>query len=173
MSGWRLGYAVTAAPLADSLSKMINTSLSCVAPLVQAAGQAALQHDANERDEVMGRFRSKVELLVGELPKVVGVTVLMPPGTFYVFPDVSTHCKRLGIRSHGLAMYLLEAADERLGVACLGGECFGPAGAGFLRFSCAEPDDRLKKAVAFLAEALTRDDRVERYLESNPRYRIA
>ena len=56
----------------------------------------------------------------------------MPAGTFYVFPDVSEICRRLRITSHGLAMYLLEGADEKIGVACLGGECFGPAGAGFL-----------------------------------------
>jgi aspartate aminotransferase len=172
MSGWRLGYAVTSAPVAETLSKMINTSLSCVPPLVQAAGQAALEHDSAERDEVMGRFRAKVELLVAELRKVDGVKVLMPPGTFYVFPDVSAHCQRIGIRSHGLAMYLLEAADDRLGVACLGGECFGAAGTGFLRFSCAEPDDRLVRAVGFLAEAVQRTDRVARYLEKNPRYRL-
>ncbi len=152
---------------------MINTSLSCVPPLVQLAGRAALEKDADERDEVMGRFRRKVELLVEELRRVDGVKVFLPAGTFYAFPDVSAICQRLGIRSHGLAMYLLEAADDRLGVACLGGECFGTAGQGFLRFSCAEPDDRLRRAVAFLAEAVTRADRVEQYLRTNPHYRLA
>ncbi len=68
-------------------------------------------------------------------------------------------------------MYLLEAADDHLGVACLGGECFGPAGQGFLRFSCAEPDERLRQAVAFFADALTRTERVKGYLQANPRYR--
>src|SRR5205085_11077181 len=135
-------------------------------------GQAALEQDAQERDEVMAKFRRKVELLVGALREVPEVKVLMPAGTFYAFPDVSAVCRRLGITSHGLAMFLLEAADERLGVACLGGECFGPAGQGFLRFSCAEPDDRLRQAVAFLAEAVTRTDRVARYLDANPRYRL-
>jgi aspartate aminotransferase len=172
MSGWRLGYAVTSAPVAELLGKMINTSLSCTPPIVQLAGQAALEHDAVERDEVMGRFRRKVELLVTQLRQVEGVTVLMPPGTFYVFPDVSAHCRRLGIRSHGLAMFLLEGADDRRGVACLGGECFGAAGQGFLRFSCAEPDERLVEAVAFLAEAVTRTERVNRYLETHPHYRL-
>jgi aspartate aminotransferase len=170
MSGWRLGYAVTSPGLAEILGKMINTSLSCVTPIAQWAGQAALEHDAAERDEVMGRFRKKVELLVSDLRRVAEVRVLMPAGTFYAFPDVSAICRRLGIQSHGLAMYLLEGADEHVGVACLGGECFGPAGQGFLRFSCAEPDDRLHQAVAFLAEAVTRTDRVARYLEANPRY---
>lgn len=171
MSGWRLGYAVCHERVADVLSKMINTALSCVPPLVQLAGQAALEHDSAERDEVMGRFRKKVELLVRALRDVPEVRVLMPAGTFYVFPDVSAVCQRLGITSHGLAMFLLEAADDRAGVACLGGECFGPAGQGFLRFSCAEPDERLLDAVTFLREAVTRQDRVNRYLEQHPKYR--
>src|SRR5205823_3445425 len=123
-------------------------------------------------DGTMARFRKKVELLVNELKKVDGVTVLMPAGTFYAFPNVSAICRRLGIRSHGLAMYLLEGADEKRGVACLGGECFGEGGQGFIRFSCAEPDERLIEAVKFLAEAVTRTDRVKAYLDGHSKYRI-
>jgi aspartate aminotransferase len=171
MSGWRLGYAVASPRVVEAIGTMINTSLSCTPPLVQWAGRAALEHDAAERDAVMAQFRRKVELLVGELAKVDEVRVAMPAGTFYAFPDVSAICRRLGIRSHGLAMYLLEGADDARGVACLGGECFGPAGAGFLRFSCAEPDERLAAAVAFLRDAVTRTERVTRYLAANPKYR--
>ena len=69
-------------------------------------------------------------------------------------------------------MYLLEGADERVGVACLGGECFGDAGQGFLRFSCAEPDDRLRQAVDFLAAALERRDRLQQYLQAHPEYHL-
>lgn len=171
MSGWRLGYAVSSPRVVDAIGKMINTSLSCVTPIAQLAGEAALKHDDAERDEVMLRFKKKVELLVNELKTVEGVTVIMPAGTFYVFPNVAPICKKLGITSHGLAMYLLEGADDQRGIGCLGGECFGPAGAGFLRFSCAEPDDRLKAAVSFLKEAITRTARVQAYLESHPKYR--
>lgn len=172
MSGWRVGFAIASASLVQMMGKMINTSLSCVPPITQLAGQAALEHDAAERDEAMAKFHTKVKLLVDELRKVDGVTVLMPAGTFYAFPNVAPICRRLGITSHGLAMYLLEGADDKLGVACLGGECFGPAGAGFLRFSCAEPDDRLVQAVKFLADAVTRTDRVMAYLAKNPKYRL-
>ena len=172
MSGWRLGYAVCHPRVAEMLGKMINTTLSCVPPLVQLAGQAALEQDAAERDEIMKRFQKKVELLVEELQKLPEVKVLMPVGTFYVFPEVSAICRRLGITSHGLAMFLLEGADDKKGVACLGGECFGPPGQGFLRFSCAEPDERLVEAVAFLREAITRTPRVKAYLESHPKYRL-
>jgi aspartate aminotransferase len=173
MSGWRLGYAVSGPRLIEVIGKMINTSLSCVPPLVQWAGKAALENDAGERDEVMQRFRRKVELLVAELRKVTEVKVLMPAGTFYVFPDVSAICRRLGITSHGLAMYLLEGADDQFGVACLGGECFGQAGQGFLRFSCAEPDERLVAAIHFFANAVARTDRVQQYLASHSQYRLA
>jgi aspartate aminotransferase len=172
MSGWRLGYAVSHPRLVETMGKMINTSISCVPPPVQWAGQAALEQDAAERDAVMARFHRKVKLLVNDLRQLDGVSVLMPAGTFYAFPDVSAICQRLGIQSHGLAMYLLEGADDRLGVACLGGECFGAAGQGFLRFSCAEPDDRLRQAVGFFAEAVRRKERVEAYLAANSRYRL-
>jgi aspartate aminotransferase len=172
MSGWRLGYAVTGTSLADTLGKMINTSLSCVPPLIQLAGQAALEHDAAERDEVMQRFRRKVDLLVDALRTVPGVKIQPPPATFYVFPDVSAICKQLGIQSHGLAMYLLEGADDRFGVACLGGECFGSAGQGFLRYSCAEPDERLVQAMRFFGDAITRKERVQKYLAANPKYQV-
>ena len=104
----------------------------------------------------MERFRRKVERLCAGLERVEGFRVVRPAGTFYVFPDVRAVCNRLGITSHGLAYYLLEGADDHFGVACLGGECFGEAGRGFLRFSCAEPDERIDQAMEFLPKALDR-----------------
>jgi aspartate aminotransferase len=171
MSGWRCGYAVSSPRFAELIGKMINSTLSCAPPFVQLAGKAALENDTAERNETMAKFQKKVELLVNALRKVPDVTVLMPKGTFYVFPKVEPIAKRLGITSHGLAMYLLEGADDKKGVACLGGECFGAAGAGFLRFSCAEPDERLVEAVKFFADAITRTDRVQAYLAANPKYK--
>ncbi|CAN5359317.1 pyridoxal phosphate-dependent aminotransferase [soil metagenome] len=172
MSGWRLGYAITSARIAEPMSKMLNTTISCVPPFVQMAGQAALRSDREERDVVMAKFQQKVALLVDALQKVPDVTVSMPPGTFYVFPNVAKICARTQLTSHGLAMYLLEGADDQRGVACLGGECFGAAGQGFIRFSCAEPDDRLVSAIEFFAEAVTREDRIKTYRASHPQYHL-
>ena len=172
MSGWRLGFAVTSERIADSIGKMINTSLSCTPPLVQLAGAAALGNDHQERDRVMGEFRDKVVLLTDGLNAIDGIHSLDPTATFYVFPNVMPVCNRLGIRSHGLALYLLEGADDAFGIACLGGECFGEAGAGFLRFSCAEPNERLQQALDFLPEAFSRTDRIAAYLESHPEFRL-
>jgi aspartate aminotransferase len=170
MSGWRIGFAVGHPDVVESIGKLINTSASCSPPFVQQAARAALEHDAPTRDEYMQRFRRKVERLSSGLASIEGMIIAPPAGTFYVFPDVRAICNRLGITSHGLALYLLEAADDAFGVASLGGECFGEAGRGFLRFSCAEPDERIDQAVAFLPEALGRVERVRGFLRNQARY---
>jgi aspartate aminotransferase len=168
MSGWRIGFAVAHPEVVGAFGKLINSSASCSPPFVQIAAQAALEHDAPTRDEYMARFRLKVERLAAGLARIEGIRVSRPAGTFYVFPDVRAVCRRLGITSHGLALYFLEGADDRFGVACLGGESFGAAGSGFLRFSCSEPDERIDQALEFLPSALDRPERVERYLQLHP-----
>ena len=172
MSGWRLGFAVSSAETAEAIGKMINTSLSCTPPLAQLAGMAALERDRAERDSIMEKFREKVELLTDGLNAIDGFHALPPAATFYVFPSVAAVCNRLGITSHGLALYLLEGADDEFGIACLGGECFGEAGHGFLRFSCAEPNDRLGRALEFIPKALSRQERISAYLETHPQHRL-
>lgn len=173
MSGWRVGFAVASPATVNLFATLLNTSLSCVAPLAQLAAAAALDHDGDERDRTMRLFHGKVERMAAGLNRIDGVRCLDPNATFYLFPSVAEVCNRLQITSHGLAMYLLEAADDALGVACLGGESFGEAGTGFLRFSCAEPDDLLDEALAFLPQAFARADRVARFLSQRPEFRLA
>ena len=173
MSGWRLGFCASSRDITEAIGKMINTTLSCTPPIVQLAGCAALDQDSRERDETMLKFREKVVLLTEGLNRIPGFVTLDPTATFYVFPCIRPVCNDLGITSHGLALYLLEGADDHFGVACLGGECFGAAGAGFLRFSCAEPNERLQQALDFLPVALSRKDRIAKWLEERPQFRLA
>ena len=172
MSGWRLGFAVASVDVADTIAKMINTTLSCTPPIVQLAGTAALKRDRKERDEVMAKFREKVVLLTEGLNRIEGFRTLDPTGTFYVFPNVARVCNKLGVTSHGLALFMLQGADDAFGIASLGGECFGQAGAGFLRLSCAEPTERLQQALDFIPKALARTDRLEAWLGQNPQHRL-
>jgi aspartate aminotransferase len=172
MSGWRLGFAVSSPQIADTIGKMINTTLSCTPPIVQLAGTAALRNDERERDAVMKKFQEKVELLTAGLNKIDGFHSLPPTATFYVFPNVAPVCNRLGVTSHGLALFMLEGADDEFGIASLGGECFGQAGEGFLRFSCAEPNERLQQALDFIPVAIARQDRLAAWLDKNPQYRL-
>ena len=173
MSGWRLGFAVAAVEVAEVIAKMINTTLSCTPPIVQLAGTAALKRDRKERDEDMLKFREKVVLLTEGLNRIEGFRTLDPTGTFYVFPNVARVCNKLGVTSHGLALFMLQGADEKFGIACLGGECFGQAGAGFLRLSCAEPNDRLQQALDFIPKAIARTDRLAAWLDTHPQHRLA
>ena len=173
MSGWRVGFAVAPPDVVEAMGKLINTSASCSPPFVQRAATAALERDASFRDLNMLKFRRKVERLVEGLARIDGLEVAMPAGTFYVFPDVRPLCNRLGITSEGLALYLLEGADDDFGVACLGGESFGDAGRGFLRFSCSESDERIDRALAFLPDALGRTDRVARFVADRPQFRLS
>jgi aspartate aminotransferase len=173
MSGWRLGFAVSSPDIIEMLGKLTNSALSCVPPFTQMAGVVAMRDELGYRDARMKEFQKKVELLVDGLNRIDGVSCLMPGGTFYAFPSVAVICNRLDITSHGLALYLLEGADDRRGVACLGGECFGDAGKGFLRLSCAQPDDRIAEAFAFMTDAFKRKDRVDLYLGQHPEFRLA
>ncbi|HUY35446.1 MAG TPA: aminotransferase class I/II-fold pyridoxal phosphate-dependent enzyme [Pirellulales bacterium] len=172
MSGWRLGFAVASPAVVELFSTLLNTSLSCVAPLAQMAGAAALTRDTPERDRTMKLFHRKVELLALGLNRIEGVHCLAPSATFYLFPNVAPICNRLGLTSQGLAMFLLEGADDRQGVACLGGESFGEAGAGFLRFSCAEPDELIEEALDFLPRAFSQSQRADDYRAAHPEYKL-
>ncbi len=173
MSGWRLGFAVGSPAAVEMIGRLTNSTLSCVPPFTQIAGVAALERDLAERDRRMEDFHRKVNLLVDGLNRIDGVRCVRPDGTFYAFPSVAIVCHRAGITSHGLALYLLEGADDTRGVACLGGECFGEAGGGFLRLSCAQPDERIAEAVAFMAGAFANSRRLQEYLAAHPAYRLA
>ncbi len=129
MSGWRIGFAVAAPEVVDAIGKLINTTASCSPPLAQRAAQAALEHDTADPRRLHGAVpRQGRAALRRAWSESTAFASCRPAGTFYVFPDVRAICNRLGITSHGLALYLLEGADDQFGVACLGGECFGEAG---------------------------------------------
>jgi len=173
MSGWRLGFSVSSVPIAEMLAKLTNTMLSCVPPFVQMAGAAALKEARDERDSMMAEFRNKVMDLVTRLNQVSGISCLTPGGSFYAFPCVAEICNRYQITSHGLALYLLEGAAADKGVACLGGECFGEAGGGFLRLSCSEPAQRIAEGVEFIDQSINGSNRITSYLRETPEHSLA
>lgn len=172
MSGFRLGYSLTSPEIAEVLGKLINTNLSCTAPFAQEGGRAALLYDGEESQSQMSQFKRKVEILATGLNEIPEVSVKVPRATFYVFANFKEVCNRLKMVSHGLALFLLEAADDKFGVACLGGECFGTEGYGFLRFSCAQPDEKMLQAVEFISQAIKREERASSYLEAHPDFAL-
>ena len=129
MSGWRIGFAVAHPDVVEAMGKLINTTASCSPPFVQRAATAALEHDATTRDDYMARFRRKVERLVDGFERRSRASECRsPPARSTSSPTSGRSATGWGSPRKGLALYLLEGADDGFGVACLGGESFGEAG---------------------------------------------
>jgi len=146
MTGWRLGYGVMPTALAEQISKLQTNSNSCTASFIQMAGIEAITGDQSESRKMMAEFKARRDLIVGGLNKIKGFKCLKPKGAFYVFPNITG----TGMKSKQLEEHLLEKA----GVAGLSGTSFGKYGEGYLRFSYANSQENLKKALAKIAEAL-------------------
>jgi len=146
MTGWRLGYGIVPRPLLAPLAKLQINAVSCTASFTQQAGIEALTGDQTAIEKMVAEFRARRDLLVDGLESIPGIRCLRPSGAFYVFPDV----KDLGVPSRKLQDLLLEQG----GVACLSGTAFGRHGEGFLRFSYANSQENLTKAIERIAGTL-------------------
>ena len=148
MTGWRLGFGLMPVPLAEKMAKLTINSNSCAVAFVQMAAIAALLGPQNSVDEMVAEFRARRDLIVGELNRIEGVHCRMPKGAFYAFANVST--VEADVRS--LANLLLEEG----GVACLPGTAFGDGGKGYLRFSYANSQEKIREGMRRMREVLAR-----------------
>lgn len=146
MTGWRLGYGIMPPVLADQISKIQTNSNSCTASFTQIAGAEAITGPQDESLKMMAEFKARRDLIVDGLNKIDGFKCLKPKGAFYVFPNITG----TGKKSKEIEEYLLDKA----GVAGLSGTSFGEHGEGYLRFSYANSQENLKKALAKIEEAL-------------------
>jgi aspartate/methionine/tyrosine aminotransferase len=139
MTGWRLGYGVMPAPLADHVTRLMVNSNSCTASFVQLAGLAALHGDPAPVARMVAEFKRRRDLVVDGLNRLPGVKCARPRGAFYVFPNVTG----VGRPSAEVAERLLTEA----GVAVLSGTAFGQYGEGYLRLSYANSEANLRAAL--------------------------
>jgi aspartate/methionine/tyrosine aminotransferase len=139
MTGWRLGYGVMPRPLAEHVTRLMVNSASCTASFVQLAGIAALEGDQTPVARMVAEFKRRRDLFVDGLNRLPGVKCARPRGAFYAFPNIT------GTRrpSDEVATRLLNDA----GVAALSGTAFGAYGEGYLRFSYANSEANLRKAL--------------------------
>ena len=139
MTGWRLGYGVMRADLAQQISLLMTNSNSCTASATQIAGVAALRGDQGCVTHMLEEFRQRRRVMVDGLNAIPGFRCRQPRGAFYAFPNIAG----TGRNSRELADALLTQA----GVACLAGAGFGKYGDGYLRFSYANSVENIKKAL--------------------------
>src|SRR5262245_8399678 len=148
MTGWRLGYGVMPAPMAQVVAKLQTNATSCTATFSQHAGVAALRGDQSAVENMVGEFRRRRDAIVDGLRRIPGISCVRPKGAFYVFPNITG----TGFSSRALADRLLDEA----GVACLSGTAFGEFGEGYLRFSYAASMESLEEALRRIRALLAR-----------------
>jgi len=146
MTGWRLGYAAMPVELAAQISKLQTNSNSCTAAFTQVAGVEALTGPQDESLKMMAEFKTRRDLIVDGLNELPGFSCLKPKGAFYVFPNITG----TGRKSKEIEEFLLEEA----GVAGLSGTSFGEYGEGYLRFSYANSQENLRKALDMIRKVL-------------------
>jgi aspartate/methionine/tyrosine aminotransferase len=139
MTGWRLGYGIMPAPMAQVVAKLQTNATSCTASFSQLAAVTALRGDQSSVDRMNEEFRRRRDFIVDGLREIPGFTCVRPRGAFYVFPNITG----TGYSSKALADRLLDEA----GVACLSGTAFGEFGEGHLRFSYANSMENLQEAL--------------------------
>src|SRR5215467_12203217 len=116
MTGWRLGYGVMRADLAQQFSRLMINSNSCTASFTQIAAVEALEGSQESVHKMCAEFKRRRDQFVSRINTIAGFNCRLPAGAFYTFPNI----RQTGLKSKQLADALLEEA----GVACLAGTAF-------------------------------------------------
>lgn len=146
MTGWRLGWMVGPADVIKGAANLQSHLSSNVSNISQRAAIAALTGPQDTVEEMRRAFDRRRRTIVAELSKIDGVTVPVPQGAFYVYPDVSGLLSReWGGVTPASSLELADIMLEQAEVAAVPGEAFGPSG--FLRFSYALGDAPLLEGV--------------------------
>jgi aspartate/methionine/tyrosine aminotransferase len=146
MTGWRLGYGIMPAALAERVELLLTHSVGCTASFTQVAGIEALKGPQEAAEAVVAEYRRRRDALVSGLNDIPGVSCRTPQGAFYAFPNIAS----FGRSADWLAEYLLEEA----GVALLPGTSFGKYGEGYLRLCFANSMENILRALEQIKEAL-------------------
>jgi aspartate/methionine/tyrosine aminotransferase len=148
MTGWRLGYGVMPADLAQQVAKLMVNSNSCTASFTQMAGLEALTGPQDHVGEIVAEFKRRRDAIVDGLNSIEGITCKRPLGAFYVFPNVTA----LPMSADEFADYVL----QEFGVAVLSGTAFGEHGDGYLRLSYASSLENINEALDRIGNAVAK-----------------
>jgi aspartate aminotransferase len=153
MTGWRIGYAANKA-LAPVFTRWVTNTDSCPPHPNQYAVLEALTASQEPSERMREVFRQRRDRIVPGLNEIPGFRCLEPGGAFYVWPNVTEACQRVGAAdSEDFRKRLLNEA----GVAVLADAHFGkpvPGEGNHIRFSYASSfediDEGLRRIRAFM-----------------------
>ncbi|HKQ27374.1 MAG TPA: pyridoxal phosphate-dependent aminotransferase [Burkholderiales bacterium] len=156
MTGWRIGF--TSNPvLAPLLTRWITNTDSCASHISQWAAVEAIKGPQGPAQAMKQSFLERRDFIVGLLNQVPGVTCQVPGGAFYVWPNVTEACRRIGAKdSEDFRKRLLNEA----GVALLADIHFGtrvPGEGQHVRFSYAASKQAIEQGVARMADFIRKN----------------
>lgn len=139
MTGWRVGWLVGPEPVTAAVTKIHESTTSCVNTPAQHAALAALTGPDGPVREMKAAFERRRDAVIDRLREVPGVSVTPPEGAFYAFVDAS------GLP--GSSMDIAERLLFEYDVVAAPGSAFGRGGEGHVRFSFANDLERLELGV--------------------------
>lgn len=153
MTGWRLGYAAAALPIAQAMARMQSIISAGANQFVQRAAVAALQGPRDEVCAMNAHYKARRDFVLSSLRAIEGVVIADIPATFYAFPDVSAFLgKKSGNHVIENTEQLCDYLLEQHGVSIVPGSAFGAEGS--IRLSFAASDADLEKALHRIAQGL-------------------
>jgi aspartate aminotransferase len=155
MTGWRIGYTASNKEIATACDKMQGQITSGTCSITQRAGTAAYDGGLESVLQMREQFQKRRDIVYKLLKDIDGLTVNLPEGAFYFFPNVTSFFGKSyngkAIKdSDDLSIFLLEEGH----VATVGGDSFGDPKS--IRISYAAAEDKLIEAVRRIKEALAK-----------------
>ncbi len=145
ITGWRLGYVMAPAEIADRVKKVHDfLTVGAAAPLMEAA-VTGLCFDDSYYKELQAHYTHMKELFTGGLDEL-GFTFTRPQGAYYVLMDIS---------EYGYSDDLLFCEDlaRKVGVGAVPGSSFFKEPENrYIRFHFAKKDDTLEAALDRLSD---------------------
>lgn len=143
MTGWRLGWLASPAPIARLARTFQTQSVTSAASFTMAAGAAALNGPQDCVQDMTRAYADRRKFLLDALEEIPGVECGPVEGAFYIFPTFP--------ESKKTSLELCERLLEDALIATTPGSAFGEAGEGHVRFSFAASMDDLERTVERLA----------------------
>jgi aspartate/methionine/tyrosine aminotransferase len=147
VTGWRVGWAIAAKPLTDSLRKVHDFLTVCAATPLQVAVQGALGLPASYYKHLSRDYQARRDFLVDGLENL-GFRCFEPQGAYYVMAEGGKFLNKKLPDDTALAQHLV----SKIGVAAVPGSSFYPEGRkdarkDLLRFCFCKKEETLREAV--------------------------
>ncbi|MBM3776450.1 MAG: pyridoxal phosphate-dependent aminotransferase [Acidobacteria bacterium] len=122
MTGWRIGFALTPAAIAQAMNKLQSHSTSNPTSIAQKAAVEALRGPQDSVVRMLAEYRKRRDFVVERLRRIPGVRCAEPRGAFYAYPNLGVALGKRGIQN---TLALCERLLEQALLAVVPGEAFG------------------------------------------------